>query len=209
MASKKISMKKELEKIKIDKIVSGNLNNNTYILSKNKECIIIDCSCSLEQIKIKTKNLKVLGVLLTHGHYDHFVSLESVINYFNVNCYVSSLDLEKLFSPKMNYSIVLNKFYSVKLPQNKFTLLPHKKGKFKLGCFDISYYLTPGHTNGSLCFLIDNFLFTGDTLFSGSYGRCDLITGNKTDMINSLKFLRNKFLGFTIYPGHDSEGTVE
>ena len=197
--------------MKVEKIVSGKLNNNTYIVSNDlNECILIDCSCNLEEIIKRTKNLNVLGVFLTHGHYDHFVSLEKVLKHFKVNCYISSLDFEKLYSPKMNYSIVFNSIYSVKLQKENFILLPKREGNLKLGNFEISYYSTPGHTNGCLCFFVDNqFLFTGDTLFAKTCGRCDLITGNEEEMIKSLAFLKNKFLGVKTFPGHGSTGIVE
>lgn len=197
--------------MQINKITSGKLGNNTYFVTNNKkECLLIDCSCTLEQIIEQTKDYKILGVLLTHGHYDHFETLSKVIKNFNVKCYVSNLDYEKLNNPKSNYSIIFNTFYALNLPEENFELLDKNEDSFKLGSFNINYFLTPGHTNGSLCYLINNeALFTGDTLFAYSYGRTDLITGSEEDMANSLKFLTSKFVGSKIYPGHGKVGTIE
>ena len=197
--------------MQIEKITSGKLNNNTFILSNDKdECILIDCSCDIDEIIKRTKDLKVLGVFLTHGHYDHFMSLEKVVNKFEVKCYISSLDYEKLFNPKMNYSIVFNKIHSVKLNENKFVLLESNKGEINVENFKIKYFSTPGHTNGSLCYGVnDEFLFTGDTLFARTCGRTDLISGNEEEMTKSLHFLSEKFLGKKFYPGHGANGVVE
>ena len=197
--------------MQVEKIVSGKLRNNTYVVyNKNNECLLVDCSCSLEEIISRTKNAKVLGVLLTHGHYDQFCSLDQVLEHFKINCYVHNLDFEKLFNPKSNYSIVFNKIYSVKTPKENFVLLDNNNNSFKLGNFNIKFFQTPGHTNGSVCYLInDEFLFTGDTLFSNCCGRCDLITGNEQQMEESLKFLTKKFSNSKFYPGHGSLGELK
>ena len=198
--------------MQIDKIISGRIDNNTYILTnKNSECLIVDCSCSLEEILKRVKENKVVGVLLTHGHYDHFSELDNVIRHFNVKCYVSLLDAEKLFNPKMNYSIIFNKIYTSKLSlEEDFVLLNSNISGFKVGGFNVSYVLTPGHTNGGVCYLVDgNYLFTGDTLFADSCGRTDLLTGSEEDMQKSLNYLKDNFAGLKFYPGHGDNGTVK
>ena len=68
---------------------------------------------------------------------------------------------------------------------------------------------TPGHTNCSVCFLLNNDLFTGDTLFNRSVGRTDFPTGNALELRNSLKKILRFNENFTIYPGHDSISTIE
>ena len=97
--------------MQIEKIISGKLDNNTYVVKNNKnECIIIDASANVEDIKDLVEDCSVKGVLLTHGHYDHFVNLDNIINAFDTKCYLSEFELEKLYSPKLNYSIVFNTF---------------------------------------------------------------------------------------------------
>ncbi|MBQ3047997.1 MAG: MBL fold metallo-hydrolase, partial [Clostridia bacterium] len=62
--------------MQIEKIISGKLDNNTYILKNDKkQCLIIDAAANLEDIIQKVGDFAVEGVLLTHGHYDHFVNL--------------------------------------------------------------------------------------------------------------------------------------
>ena len=68
---------------------------------------------------------------------------------------------------------------------------------------------TPGHTKDSVCYLLNNDLFTGDTLFNRSVGRTDFPTGNSLELRNSLKKILSFNKNFTIYPGHDSISTIE
>lgn len=195
--------------MKLGKIISGKLDNNTYILKNEfNECLIIDAAASLEQIKNEVADGTVVGVLLTHGHYDHFVNLDNIINEYNIKCYLSEFEVEKLYSPKLNYSIVFNTFYSTKLEEENFEKLQDKQ-EFSVGHFDIKAYLTPGHTNGCMCYLVnDEFLFTGDTLFENGYGRTDLLTGDSAQIKKSLEFLKNSFLGFKFYSGHGEDGKI-
>jgi len=196
--------------MQIEKIISGKLDNNTYILKNDdNECLIIDAAANLEDVKQVVADNTVVGVLLTHGHYDHFVNLDSIVNNYQTKCYISELELEKLYSPKLNYSIVFNTFYSTKLDEEESFVKLQDNDNFTLGGFDIKAMLTPGHTNGSMCFLInDNHLFTGDTLFESSHGRTDLLTSDEEQMKDSLKFLKQNFSGFKFYAGHGEDGVV-
>ena len=97
--------------MQIQKIISGKIDNNTYILKNDaNECLIIDASANLDEVKSIVGDSQVVGVLLTHGHYDHFVNLDKIVNEFQTKCYLSEFELEKLYSPKLNYSIVFNTF---------------------------------------------------------------------------------------------------
>jgi len=193
----------------VEKIVSGRLRNDTYIVSNEKnECVLIDASCDLEEIENRVKSKAVLGVFLTHGHYDHFVSLESILKKFNTKCFIYKTEIEKLKNPKANYSIVFNKIVSLRIDPEDFVLVDDNQN-LKLSDFDINIFLTKGHTDGSICIDINNeALFTGDTLFKNSYGRTDLISGSEEDMQKSLIMLKQNFSGRKIYPGHGESSFV-
>ena len=79
----------------------------------------------------------------------------------------------------------------------------------KLDNFMIDVLFTPGHSKGGCCFLIDNELFTGDTLFKNDVGRVDLYGGNKVEMQNSLKYLLTLNGDVVVFPGHGNETTIE
>ena len=68
---------------------------------------------------------------------------------------------------------------------------------------------TPGHSIGSVCILIENFLFSGDTLFYGSIGRTDLPTGNQVEIEQSLKKIKNLDENIIVYPGHGPSTTIK
>lgn len=194
--------------MKIEKIISGKLDNNTYVVTNNNSCIIIDASCSLQSIVEKTNGKNVLGVFLTHGHYDHFEHLDEIVKHFGIKCYVSSEDKEKLFNPKYNYSVILGKLFSSSLQDENIVQVKNNE-EVVLKDFKIKCLLTKGHTNGSMCFFVNNCaLFTGDTMFDDSFGRTDLLTGSEEEMNKSIKFLRTMFKDAQIYPGHGDEGTI-
>ena len=80
---------------------------------------------------------------------------------------------------------------------------------FKIGKNPIDVIPTPGHTMGGVCYLIDGHLFSGDTLFHGTYGRTDLPEGDEAKMQESLKKLFQKLPDETpVYPGHGAETTI-
>lgn len=197
--------------MKIEKIISGKLDNNTYVVSNDmNECIIVDASCSVEELKLFTAGKKVLAVLLTHGHYDHFINLDNILaEYTDIKSYIYKTELEKLYSPKLNYSIIYNTFFATKLDEDKFVLVEHEE-ELNLGNFYIKVFLTSGHTDGSVCYLINNeALFSGDTLFLGTHGRTDLLTGSYAKMQKSLKFISKNFKGMPFYSGHGEDGIVD
>ena len=195
----------------IQKIVSGKLDNNTYVVANNKnECVIIDASCSVEELKKTVGEKQVLAVLLTHGHYDHFINLDNILTeYPQIKCFVYQTELEKLYSPKLNYSIIFNNFFTTKLDESRFEKIQDGQ-EFSIGSFNIKVILTKGHTDGSVCYLINNaYLFTGDTLFLGTHGRTDLLTGSSSHMQKSLRFISKNFKGLPFYAGHGDDGIVE
>ena len=192
----------------IQTITSGSLRNDTYILSNEyNEGILIDASADIESIIDKTQNLKVLGIILTHGHYDHIENLDKIISNYKIKGYIHKNELEKLYSPELNYCNVFNAFMICSTPKEQFVLLEDKQ-EFNIGHFKIKSFLTKGHTNGSICLEIEGKLFTGDTLLHYSCGRTDLLTGSEEDMQKSLKFLHDNYSGWEYYSGHGKKGIV-
>jgi glyoxylase-like metal-dependent hydrolase (beta-lactamase superfamily II) len=75
--------------------------------------------------------------------------------------------------------------------------------KLQVGDFEITFLHTPGHTPGSQCFLVNNTLVSGDTLFINACGRCDLPGGNAEQMYSSLERLSKLPDGVILLPGHN------
>jgi len=181
--------------------------SNTYLVGNEKEFVIIDPSVDIRNIlyiiRKRFSKSKLLGIILTHGHYDHFVSIEEVQKNFNVPVYISREDLPKL----TNLNLSCGFFFGItSLPKiDNILILPQE---LKLGTLEFKIINTPGHTNGSVCLKIEDALFTGDTLFNDDVGRTDLPTGNVNKLNESLKLLMKLNDDLKVYPGHGPSSTI-
>lgn len=188
----------------IKKLVLGPLGTNCYFVINNKECIVIDSSTNANKILEFTENLglKIKAVLLTHGHFDHCIACKT-LQELNIPIYVSEFDGNEIKNNPTNMG--LNKKYSF----NPNILL---KGNEELNLIGlkIKVFKTRGHTEGSLCYLIDDYLFSGDTLFKGTYGRCDFYSGsfdNIKDSIQNILFKLEE--NIKVLPGHGESTTIK
>ncbi|MBQ8792033.1 MAG: MBL fold metallo-hydrolase [Clostridia bacterium] len=189
--------------MKITKIVSNFLESNTFILEKDNEIVIIDCGCELDVIKKQVCNKKVVGVLLTHGHYDHSLFSQEYAKEFGCKVYASQWAKEILSDGEANYSegkFVVNDF-------SNFVCVEDSQ-ELQLGEFDVVAFETKGHSKDCMCFMVDGTLFAGDTLFEKGIGRTDLIGSSKDEMLATLEKLE-KVNFETCYSGHGDSSTKE
>ena len=93
-------------------------------------------------------------------------------------------------------------FFGKKLESVIPDILLEDGDTLNLGSSEIKFILTPGHSSGSGCYIVDEKIFTGDTLFRLSIGRTDLPTGSYREMVKSLKRLSELEGEYYIYPGH-------
>lgn len=184
-------------------ILNDNLNfSNTYIVSTDKGSIIFDPSCDIRTIQRYIKENNVLGVFLTHGHFDHFKELEKVLKTYNVKCYLHKNAKDKIFDLDLSYARMFNSFKTPEIKEDVFVFV--KDGnKIKLEDIEIKVLFTPGHTNCSVVYIINDIMISGDTLFKLSVGRTDLATGNKLNQMQTLDMLKRIKTDYTVYPGHD------
>ncbi len=192
--------------MKIYHLQSGPLRVNSYFLVNNeKQAIVIDSGENYKKIKQTEQELgvKINAVLLTHAHFDHAGNAKKLQD-DGAKIYVSKLDAPKLLNEDNLGSDFGRKFDYLTAD---FTF---GDGDVLNICdFEIKVIATPGHTDGSVCFLIGNALFTGDTLFNGSVGRTDFKSGNRSDMVLSIKKLFALVGDYPVYPGHDEFTTLE
>jgi len=185
------------------------MENFVYLIGdeEKKECVVIDPAWDIDGIiKIAQKSgMKIVGALATHYHPDHVggnifgFTIEGLSDLMAKNpCPIHAHTLEKEGIIKVT-----------KLSQKD--IIAHTSGDIvKVGDIEIKLLHTPGHTPGSLCFCVDNFLVSGDTLFLNSCGRVDLPGGNVEDMYNTLYNKFSKISDDTIiYPGHAYGGSHE
>lgn len=190
----------------IEKITTGALFTNSYIIANGNECVIVDPGLSYKKAyeEIKEK-YEVKAILLTHGHFDH---VDGIQYYMDLPIYIHPLDEEFLYDSNLSLYTMLRRV----APFSKGDLdirLVNDNDTFNLIGYEFKVIHTPGHTKGSVCYYFDNHLLCGDTLFNGSCGRVDFPTGNQQHMQESLKRIMNNFSDdFICYPGHNDVTTI-
>ena len=187
--------------MRILNICEGSRAANCYLLVCDGHALVIDPTPSVKAISgaLEKENATLDGILLTHGHFDHIVSIDTVRDKFGVPAYIHKEDAIMLTDGKKNGFFEL--FGKERVYKAADRLL-EDADVITVGNKRITVFHTPGHTHGSVCYLADGVAFTGDTLFADTYGRCDLWNGDETRMRDSLKRLRMLDPSITIYPGH-------
>lgn len=194
--------------IKIIKKPVEPIDANAYIVldTETKKCVIIDFGADFSHLMdlCKDLNAEVCGALLTHGHFDHGMSGYLAKDY-GVKVYVPEGDERMLYSEDnlaKRFGISDAPFYHAD------EVL--KEGKTEIGGIPIEVISTPGHTEGSSCFIIDGKLFTGDTLFFGSYGNTSFPGGNFEKIKDSIQNKLFKLDGdYEVFPGHGENTTLD
>lgn len=180
---------------------AGPLSANNYLLTDNGESVLIDCSEYKPDI-LKDVNLKY--VILTHGHFDHVLGVNKTKQATEAKVLVNELDVER-----MNESAdIMNTFGALGIETPKADGFIKDGDVIKFGNKEIKAIHTPGHTQGSMCYLIDDKLFSGDTLFRDFVGRCDLPGGDFGKMKESIKKLFTLDDNIEVYSGHGEKTTI-
>lgn len=189
--------------MKLKRIPAGVYAANCFILmdEDTKEAAIIDPGGDSEDL-IKAANemgAKVKYILLTHGHIDHTGAALQLQEEYKVPIYISEKDYRMMENGEYIYGDVIGKV-------DKFL---NEGDTFKVGSIEIKCIETPGHTPGGICFLVEDAVFTGDTLFAGSIGRTDLAGGDFDAIISNIK---NKLMilpdNITVFPGHGPQSSI-
>ena len=190
---------------------------NCWVLAtgEGSECIVIDPGMpdvSLELAELLSKHrLKPVATLLTHGHLDHTFSVVPICDGYGIPAYIHSEDRNLLINPSAAVSAEFRTTLSGMSFSEPKEVKELKSGEeFELVGLKIKAIHSPGHTRGSLMFLVDGeTLLSGDVLFAGSIGRTDLPTGSNSDM---QKTLINKVLSLSdqirVLPGHGPETKI-
>jgi len=187
--------------MEIRTLTLGIYQTNTYLVVNNNEVIVIDPVSKADRIQsLLNANETIVGICLTHGHFDHIGAVDDLVNIYHCPVYIHEDDLELTQDPEKNYS----QTKKIKL-KSKLSVY---SDRMKIQSIDFEVIHTPGHTKGSVCLMFENNLFTGDTLFKGSIGRTDLYGANPQEMKQSLRTLRSLNENYVIYPGHDGSTTL-
>ncbi len=183
----------------VKRLQLGMLFTNAYIISckETKDCVIIDPAFNNGDLVnyIKEKQLNVLAVLLTHSHFDHCGGAYAITKDKNIPIYCSEAD-----APMTKFASK-NRF-GEKAEDCEVTDFVKDGQLISIGEFTFRVLATPGHTQGGVCYIIGDYMFTGDTLFAGTVGRVDLPGGDMKQLQESLEKIKKLDRDYFICPGH-------
>ena len=180
-------------------------NANTFVIEINDQDIIIIDLGNYPVLElyswISNNNKNLMGLFLTHEHADHCYGVDKLKDYLDFDLYCSSNCYTNIQNPKNNFSRYIEDFENFSV-QSKAQIIKDKQilhfKKLKLEVLE-----TPGHSPGSICLLLENKIFTGDSFFDKALVPLSFPHSNKLDYYNSkqkiLNYIRKDTL---IYPGH-------
>ncbi len=176
----------------------GVFQTNCYILRQEtrSDCLVIDPGDSPMKILhfLRQESLTPAAILLTHGHFDHVGGVKTLAGAFSCPVYLNEKETALpgiMTAGPLHYT--------------------HSYGQgdtLALAGFTVQVMETPGHTPGSVCLLIEDCMFSGDTLFAGSCGRVDFPGSSRAAMLWSLAALAALPDNYTLYPGHGESSTL-
>ena len=184
--------------MKVRTLTLGDFQTNCYLVSdENGATAVIDPGYEPETILARAaqEQLQIAAILLTHGHFDHVGGVKAVADAARCPVWMNEKDRALpswVTNGELYYTDGYKDGVTVQVGKLFFTVLE-----------------TPGHTPGSVCLRCENTLFSGDTLFAGSYGRTDLPGGSMAELRESLRRLAAIPENLTVLPGHGGATTLD
>ncbi len=196
--------------IEITRMALGALASNCYIITTDsKEAVVIDPASSAEVLGFAQKNgLKIGGIIITHGHYDHFAGVSDIKAVTGAPVYAPELDKEMLISAEKCWAWFMQgvEFKPV-VPDKTFS----DGEKFSVCEIEFRVMNAPGHTAGSCLLFCDSLggFFAGDVLFKNGVGRTDGFSGSEKQMWESLEKISALGGGYRVFTGHGETTTLK
>ena len=195
--------------MKILTYVFGEFATNCYLVidENSKRACLIDPAIYGAEIEntIITGGIALEFIILTHGHFDHILGAQMYREKTGAKIIIHETELEYPQDLLKNFALLYDREQII---VDKYI---NENDELIFGDISLRVIHTPGHTRGSCCFVCkdENVMFTGDTLFNGSIGRCNLYGGDYDTMLLSLQKLKSFVQNYTIYPGHGDATTLD
>lgn len=195
---------------KVEGYQVGQIMTNCYLVSneETKELLIVDPGDQADLLarKIDESGAKPVAILLTHGHFDHVLAVNELAEQYQIPVYAHENEKKQLHSTAVEFFPHLGRSGEIKVDH-----FISGEPLLKLAGFEIKVFMTPGHTQGGVCYYFEKegLLFSGDTLFFGSIGRTDFPGGSYKDLIQSVEtklFPLPKDV--VVYPGHNNATSI-
>lgn len=192
--------------LEVKRIVTGNLEENCYLIYQHEVALIVDPGDDFDKIKAEIDRLKVKpkAILLTHTHSDHIGALEETRETYQIPVYVSPEEQAWLGDAELNLSAFSGLPFTTRPAEFEFEMK-----EYDLDGFNFTVVPTPGHSPGGVSFIFDGFVISGDALFNGSIGRTDLYQGDLNTLLSGVReHLFSLPDEFRVYPGHLGDTTI-
>lgn len=186
----------------------GYMGTNCYVVDAgNGSAIAIDPGAEGNELLafLKEKGLKLTKILLTHGHFDHIGGVNALTAATGAQVFASRRDEDMLLHQNRYFPEEMIGAFSPVTAD----IWVNEGDTIVEGDCTFQVVDTPGHTPGGVCYLCEDHLFSGDTLFAGSIGRTDFPGGDYYTLMESLGKLRALEKNYTVCPGHGEMTTLQ
>ncbi len=191
-------------------VPNGTMQANCYIVEDEHAAVVIDPGYLEKQITsyVAENPNKIKFILLTHRHFDHLNAANALRKMTGAKIVIHELDEGGLYSDLLSLGNMAGNFYGHADPDAHADVYIDEGDTVTAGKMVFKVLYTPGHSEGGVCYLCENVLFSGDTLFKGSIGRTDFPSSNNAEMRESLDRLCTLPDDTAVYPGHGPMTTI-
>ena len=187
--------------MKVIPVCPGSAMANCYLLVHGSHALVVDPCVTVSGIlhAAQAEGAALEGILLTHGHFDHILTLDALRDAAGIPAYIHEADQQLLPDGQKNaFALFFGQDRAFRPAEHTL----QDGDRIPLGDATVEVIHTPGHTGGSVCYRAGNSLLTGDTLFADTFGRYDLFSGDLNTLKASLRRLAALDPNLTLYPGH-------
>ena len=197
-----------MEGMRVITIPTGRFDGRSYLLmAKDGQAAVVDPDINLDRIQeaIGRENAAVKYILLTHCHFDHVSSADALREATGAKTVILKEEVPGLFDPFVNLT---GRGDQPIIRGRQIDIQAEDGAKIALGDLCIRVLHTPGHTVGGCCYLAGQALFTGDTIFRGTYGNLSFPGGDRAALVASALRLFELDGALRIFPGHGPSSTI-